>query len=154
MALKPVNLEKLKKRLVNNRCELWKQVVHLEAEREELEQRFIEPIDTAQKEDLARLVNKLVERGKEEIGEIDLSLEKMNSGSYGICELCGRSIPFKRLKALPATRLCRNCVEKYETSQKLHKHHRDEIISDELLNEYRDLNDETDTIGSVKHPDG
>lgn len=84
------------------------------------------------------------ERGKEEIEEIDLALDKMNSGNCGICELCDRSIPFKPLKALPATRLCRNCAQKYEEAQKLRKHHRDEIIGDELLNEFRSLNDESE----------
>jgi len=48
----------------------------------------------------------------------------------------------KRLKVLPATRLCRNCSQNYEEAQKLRQHLRDEIIDDELLNEYRNLNDE------------
>ena len=135
----PVNTDKLKKLLMNRRREILEQVAHLEAEGEELAQRFIEPIDAAQKEDLSRLVHKLDERGKDEIKETNLALEKMNSGSYGICELCGESIPFKRLKALPATRLCRSCAQKYEETQKLRKHQRDEIIGDELLDEYRNL---------------
>ena len=135
----PVNSDKLKKLLMNRRREILEQVAHLEAEGEELEQRFIEPIDAAQKEDLARLVHKLDERGKEEIEEIHLAIDKMESGSYGICELCGKSIPFKRLKVLPATRLCHNCAQKYEETQKLRKHQRDEIIGDELLDEYRNL---------------
>jgi RNA polymerase-binding transcription factor DksA len=118
------------------------QVAHLEFERDELEQHFIEPIDCAQKENLAQLIDKLDERGKEEIGEIELALTKMSSGRYSICELCGKSIPIKRLKVLPATRLCRNCAQKYEEAQKLRKHHLDEIIDDELLDEYRNLNDE------------
>ena len=153
MKSKSVNIDKLKKRLMHRRREILKQVVHLEAEREELEQRFIEPIDAAQKEDLAQLIHKLDERGKEEIGEIALALNKMSSGSYGKCELCGKSIPFKRLKVLPATRLCLICARKYEEAQKLRKHHRDEIISDELLDEYRSLNNETEPIGPVKLPD-
>ena len=137
----PVNSDKLKTLLMARRREILEQVAHLEAEGEELEQRFIEPIDEAQKEDLARLVHKLDERGKEEIEEIDLAIDKMESGRYGICELCGKSIAFKRLKVLPATRLCRNCAQKYEESQKLRKHQRDEIIGDELLDEYRNLVD-------------
>jgi len=135
------DLLRQKKRLTNRRREILKQVVNLEAEQEELEQRFIEPIDAAQKENLMRLVHKLDQRGREEIEEIDLALDKMNSGRYGICELCGKSIPFNRLKALPAARLCRNCAQKYEEAQKLRKHHRDEIIGDELLDEFRSLND-------------
>jgi DnaK suppressor protein len=126
---------------MNRRREILEQVAHLEADGEELEQRFIEPIDAAQKEDLARFVHKLDARGKEEIEEIDLAIDKMESGSYGICELCGKSIPFKRLKVLPVTRLCRKCAQKYEEAQKLREHQRDEIIDDELLDEYRNLVD-------------
>jgi RNA polymerase-binding protein DksA len=135
------DLLNLKKRLMNRRREIFKQVAHLEAEREELGQRNIEPIDEAQKENLARLVYKLDERGREEIEEIDWAIDKMESGSYGRCELCGKTIPFKRLEVLPATRMCRECAQKYEEAQKLRKHHRDEIIGDELLDEFRSLND-------------
>ena len=71
-----VNSDKLKKLLMNRRQEILEQVAHLEAEGEELVQRFIEPIDAAQKEDLARLVHKLDERGKEEIKETNLALDK------------------------------------------------------------------------------
>ncbi|MGB5749387.1 MAG: TraR/DksA C4-type zinc finger protein [Desulfobacterales bacterium] len=146
-------LKKLKSLLLNRRREIFKQVAHLEAEIEELEQRFIEPIDAAQKEDLAQLIHKLDERGKEEIGEIEIALNRMSSGSYGKCELCGKSIPFKRLKVLPATRLCLICAQKYEEAQKLRKYHRDEIIDDDLLDEYRSLNEESERIGPVKLPD-
>ena len=66
----------------------------------------------------------------------------MNSDRYGICELCGKSIPIKRLTVLPATRLCRDCAQKYEEAQTLRKHHRDEIFDDELLDVYRNLNNE------------
>ena len=139
-------VKKLKSLLLNRRREMLQQVAHLEFEREELELHSVEPIDSAQKENLAQLIRKLDERGKEEIGEIELAITKMSSGPYGICELCGKSIPIKRLKVLPATRLCRNCAQKYEEAQKLRQHHRDEIIDDELLDEYRSLNDENSSL--------
>ena len=151
--MKENTLNKLKSLLLIRRREMLKQVAHLEFEREELEQHFIESIDSAQKENLAQLIHKLDERGKEEIEEIELAIDKIESGSYGNCELCGKSIPIKRLKVLPAARLCRNCAQKYEEAQKLRKHHRDEIIDDELLDEYRSLNDENSSIGRVKLPD-
>ena len=146
------DLLKLKKCLTNRRREILEQVAHLEAELEELGQRFIEPIDEAQKEDLARVVQKLDDRGKEEIEEINLSIDKMESGSYGRCELCGKSIPFKRLEVLPATRLCRKCAQKYERNQKMRQHLPDEIIDEELLDEYRSLSDLTESNGPVKLP--
>ena len=146
-------LIKLKSLLLKRRREMLEQVAHLEFEREELEQHSIESIDSAQTENLALLIYKLDERGKEEIGELELALTKMSSGRYGICELCGKSIPIKRLKVLPATRLCRNCAQNYEEAQKLRKHHRDEIIDDALLDEYRNQNDESSSIGRLKPPD-
>jgi RNA polymerase-binding protein DksA len=151
--MKENTLKKLKSLLLNRRREMLEQVAHLEFEREELGQHFIESIDSAQKENLVQLIHKLDERGKEEIEEIELALIKMKSDSYGKCELCGKSISIKRLKVLPATRLCRNCAQKFEEDQTLRKHHLDEIIGDELLDEYRSLNDENSSIGRVKLPD-
>ncbi len=151
--MKENTFKKIKSLLLNRRREMLQQVAHLEFEREELEQHSIEAVDSAQEENLAQLIQKLDERGKEEIGEIELALTKMSSGRYGICELCGKSIPIKRLKVLPASRLCRNCAQKYEEAQKLRQHQRDEIIDDELLDEYRSLNDERPSIGRLKLPD-
>ena len=139
-------LKKLESALLKRRQEVLQQVAHLEFEREELEQHSIEPIDMAQKENMALLTRKLDDRGKEEIGEIELALTKMSSDRYGVCELCGESIPIKRLKVLPATRLCRNCAQKYESAQTPRNHHRDEIIGDEQLDEFRHLNDENSSF--------
>ena len=138
--------------MLNRRREILQQVAHLEFEREELGKHFIESIDSAQQENLAQLIHKLDERGREEIAEIELALNKTRSGRYGQCELCGKSIPIKRLKVLPATRLCFNCARKYEENQKLSKHYRDEIIGDDLLDEYRHLNDADSPTGTIKFP--
>jgi len=43
------------------------------------------------------------------VEEIDHALVKMNNGTYGICENCGRLIPKARLEALPYARLCIDC---------------------------------------------
>jgi DnaK suppressor protein len=150
--MKENTLKKLKSLLLNRRREILEQVAHLDFEREELEIHFIESVESAQKENLAQLIHKLDERGKEEIAEIELALTKMSAGRYGKCELCGKSIPIKRLKVLPSTRLCLNCAQKYEENQKLRKHHRDEIIADDLLDEYRNINEEADSIGPIKFP--
>jgi len=47
-----------------------------------------------------------------EIREIDEALMRLQNGTYGICQVCGKEIPLKRLKALPFTRLCLKCSEK------------------------------------------
>ena len=43
------------------------------------------------------------------VEEIDHALAKMDNGTYGICENCGRLIPKARLEALPYARLCIDC---------------------------------------------
>ncbi len=39
---------------------------------------------------------------------IDRALERIDKGTYGVCEQCGQEIPFERLKALPAASVCAN----------------------------------------------
>jgi DnaK suppressor protein len=136
------NFLELKKLLINRRRELFEQVAHMESERNALREREIDPIDEAQKGDLTRMLNRLVDRGKEEIREINLALYKMSTGKYGLCEICGESIPLRRLKTLPATRLCRKCACDYEEVTELRKHPKDEIVDTKLLEEYRNLIDE------------
>lgn len=41
--------------------------------------------------------------------EIDRALQKIEDGTYGICENCGETIPDARLEALPYAALCVNC---------------------------------------------
>jgi DnaK suppressor protein len=43
------------------------------------------------------------------VEEIDAALEKIERGTYGICENCGELIPAARLEALPYARLCIAC---------------------------------------------
>jgi RNA polymerase-binding protein DksA len=46
--------------------------------------------------------------------EIDYALQKMDAGTYGICEYCGEEIPPERLQAIPWTRYHAHCAEKVE----------------------------------------
>lgn len=42
----------------------------------------------------------------EQLRDIDLAFARIENGSYGSCEVCGRSIGEERLRAKPAARLC------------------------------------------------
>ncbi|MBK8469762.1 MAG: TraR/DksA family transcriptional regulator [Candidatus Phosphoribacter sp.] len=42
------------------------------------------------------------------------ALERLDSGSYGVCESCGEAIGKFRLQAAPRATLCRSCKEKAE----------------------------------------
>lgn len=46
------------------------------------------------------------------LGKIHNSLSKINKGTYGKCEKCGKPIEKDRLKAMPAASLCLSCSKK------------------------------------------
>ncbi len=48
----------------------------------------------------------LEEGAKETLVEIDAALQRIEDGTYGICEGCGKPIGAERLSALPWARLC------------------------------------------------
>src|SRR6516165_6080296 len=41
---------------------------------------------------------------QEALYEVDAALQRIDDGTYGICELTGQPIPWKRLEAIPWTR--------------------------------------------------
>ena len=43
--------------------------------------------------------------------EVKQALERLEQGTFGKCENCGRDIPFERLEALPTARLCMECKQ-------------------------------------------
>ncbi len=43
---------------------------------------------------------------QEQLDDVGRALEKMDKGTYGLCEVCGKEISEARLEAMPATRYC------------------------------------------------
>lgn len=41
-----------------------------------------------------------------ELADVEHALRRLDQGTYGTCEACGKPIPDDRLEALPATRFC------------------------------------------------
>lgn len=41
-----------------------------------------------------------------ELADIEHALQRLDAGTYGRCEACGKTISDERLEALPATRFC------------------------------------------------
>jgi RNA polymerase-binding protein DksA len=48
----------------------------------------------------------LEEGARDTLAEIDAALQRIEDGTYGICEVCGKPIGADRLNAIPWTRLC------------------------------------------------
>ncbi|MEA3402023.1 MAG: TraR/DksA C4-type zinc finger protein [Armatimonadota bacterium] len=46
---------------------------------------------------------------REQLDEVNAALEKIEQGTYGICDNCGKPITKKRLRVLPWATLCKEC---------------------------------------------
>ena len=48
-------------------------------------------------------------QARAEVVEIDVALDKIDEGTYGTCDRCGKAIPKARLEVIPWAALCVNC---------------------------------------------
>jgi len=69
----------------------------------------------------------LTGRDKEKLSAIDEALEKLEEGTYGICEECGDKIGPGRLKVMPLAKYCVNCQSKLEKEMTLLKKAEEEL---------------------------
>ncbi len=49
---------------------------------------------------------------RETLDEVERALVKLDAGTYGTCEGCGKAINAARLEAMPAARTCIECVSR------------------------------------------
>lgn len=52
----------------------------------------------------------LIESATEHLAQIAAARARLDAGTYGICEVCGRPVPAERLAARPTARTCVGCV--------------------------------------------
>jgi len=78
-----------------------------------------DPTDRASLESDRNFTLRIRDRERKLIGKIKEALERIDSGTYGICESCGEDISEARLKARPVTTLCIECKTKQEQEEKL-----------------------------------
>ena len=120
-ARKPAPLDKFlegqKKLLLEEREVYTRQATSLRAEAEQLAEDR-DPGDVQFDEESGQGDSMNVERERDlalsaqalaAVEEIDRALEKMDVGTYGVCEKCGEKIPKERLRALPYASLCVKC---------------------------------------------
>jgi DnaK suppressor protein len=70
---------------------------------------FPDPSDRATLETDRSFTLRLRERERHLLNKIDSALERINSGTFGICENCGDEISIPRLEARPVSTLCISC---------------------------------------------
>jgi DnaK suppressor protein len=80
---------------------------------------FADPADRATAESDRSFTRRIRDRERRLIRKIQAALQRIDDGSYGICDDCGEEIGVPRLKARPVTKLCINCKSKQEEDEHL-----------------------------------
>ena len=52
----------------------------------------------------------LLDGARRRLAELDAALERLDAGTFGRCEVCGRQIPAERLAIRPAASSCVGCA--------------------------------------------
>jgi DnaK suppressor protein len=114
-------LEKYKDLLQKSRTDLLKE---LETEQENF--MYNDQGDLVDIADAAinnELLNRLSDLDIEKLKLIDIALEKIDAGNYGICEGTGKPIPEPRLDAIPWTPYSVEYAEIMEKNKQVKKYH-------------------------------
>ena len=70
-------------------------------------------------DELLKHVNaRIIGNRSEEIDDIDSALNKLEEGTYGVCEECGDDIQIKRLEAVPSALYCVLCQNEIDRRNK------------------------------------
>lgn len=116
--------EALKRRLLEERERLQREIADLDAElSESLEDSSEEsPYDQHMAEIAGVTLDREIDLTLEEnalatIAQIDRGLEKLENGTYGRCDNCGKEIGEERLSVAPSANLCIDCKRLQERSR-------------------------------------
>jgi len=91
----------------------------------------------------------LLSQERDSLFEIDAALKKIDEGTYGVCEISGKSIPRERLEARPFARFTVECQAELEKNNRLH-HVRRPVTSLFGLNEEESEGEEEETTAESK----
>jgi DnaK suppressor protein len=79
---------------------------------------FPDPNDRATQESDRSFELRIRDRERRLINKITEALERIDSGEFGVCELCGEEIGEARLRARPVTTYCIDCKMEQERQEK------------------------------------
>lgn len=117
MALKKSEIENFKKRLEEIRAEMTKFVQEMTSDVKSAPEvkGYSQHQADEGTDDFDRALNlELTDKEIQILHQIDRALEKIEEGTYGVCDISGEQIPFKRLDAIPYANMTVEAQEKFE----------------------------------------
>ncbi|MFC1781797.1 TraR/DksA family transcriptional regulator [Planctomycetota bacterium] len=108
-------IEKFRVLLLEKRNELLGNVLYMEKDalredRSDLSNIPIHMADLGTDSYEQEFTLELMDSERKLISEIDKALDRIEEGTYGICQVNGEQIPKRRLEAIPWTRYCVSCA--------------------------------------------
>jgi len=100
-------LEELRRTLMGR---LGRMSVHLRSPKGDEALEFEEAAQEAENDEV---LEQLDEQGRNELQRVELALQRMGTGNYGICVDCGEEIQLARLKAIPWATRCVDCARSH-----------------------------------------
>ena len=86
--------------------------------RQDQEGDFPDPTDRASLESDRNFLLRIKDRERKLIMKVKEALDRVDNGSFGVCESCGKPISEKRLMARPVTTLCIECKTELEDQER------------------------------------
>jgi DnaK suppressor protein len=119
LAVRKVFLKQVKETLLDMKSQVQRGIRDdLKEGREGAKDDGRDAYDVASEERDREISYLLSDRDRSKLQSIDQALERIEQGTYGICESCDAEITPERLKAMPFTRLCVQCQSEREMEQK------------------------------------
>jgi DnaK suppressor protein len=117
MPLKKNEIEKFKKRLIDLRNEMTKMVKETSDDVKSTGEKkgYSQHQADEGTDDFNQTISlQLTDKEIKVLYQIDRALEKIEEGTYGICDISGEEIPIKRLEAIPYATMTVAAQEKFE----------------------------------------
>ena len=111
----PAFVDGIKTQLTEHRAHLREEIEEQGADPDADEVAFVDDAGFSDRshstEERSRLIS-VVKALRSNLRDVDRALAKIDAGTYGACERCGKPIDPERLEALPWAVLCIDCKQK------------------------------------------
>lgn len=116
--MKPDKLDYFRTLLNSKIAELLDDAEKTVSEMTDEKENFPDPNDRASLESERNFELRIRDRERKLIRKMQEALDRIDKGTFGICDRCGGPISEKRLMARPVTTLCIDCKTKEERIEK------------------------------------
>ncbi len=112
------DVEYFRKLLIDWRQDLLSQADDTVVDMTHHKDNYPDPTDRASLESDRNFTLRIRDRENKLLKKIRQTLERIENGTFGICETCGEDIAINRLKARPVTTQCIDCKTREEKKEK------------------------------------